>query len=139
MADFHDAELILKLYELRTDPVMREARKFVSGFNPASFEEIAAVQRAQSGPENNAYWRQALSYWDMAAALVMHNALDVGLFVDANGEPFYFYAKFAPFHEEWKKTFDVPFMKQVGLMIETHLPAKEKYEMYLRRLHPNKK
>ena len=63
----------------------------------------------------------------------------VGLFVDANGEPFYFYAKFAPYHEEWKKTFDVPFMKQVGLLIETHLPAREKYEMYLKRLHPDKK
>jgi hypothetical protein len=138
MADFHDAELILKLYELRTDPVMREARKFVSGFNPANFEELAAMQRAQAGAENNAYWRQATSYWDMAAALVMHDALDVGLFVDANGEPFYFYAKFAPFHEEWKKTFGRPFMPQVGLMIETHLPAREKYETFLKRLHPPK-
>jgi hypothetical protein len=139
MADFHDAELILKLYELRTDPVMRDARKFISGFNPSSFDEIAAVQRGQSGVENNAYWRQALSYWDMAAALVMHDALDVGLFVDANGEPFFYYAKFAPFHDEWKKTFGTPFMKQVGLLIETHLIAKEKYEMYLKRLHPDKK
>ena len=138
MATPQDAELILKLYEIRTEPVLREARKFVGSFNPATFDELAALQR-DGGSQNNAYWRQALSYWDMAAALVMHDALDVGLFLDANGEPFYFYAKFAPFHEEWKKTFDVPFMKQVGLMIETHLPAKEKYEMYLRRLHPNKK
>jgi hypothetical protein len=133
MADFHDAELILKLYELRTEATMREARKFVSGFNPASFEEIAAVQRSETGPEQNAYWRQALSYWDMAAALVMHDALDVGLFVDANGEPFFFYAKFSQFHDEWKKTFGVSFMKQVGLLIETHIAAKEKYEMFLKR------
>jgi hypothetical protein len=137
MADFHDAELILKLYKLRTDPVMREARKFVVGFNPANFEEIATVQR-NVGSEQRGYWRQVLTYWDMAAALVMHDALDVGLFVDANTEPFYLYAKFSPFHEEWKKTFNEPFMKQVGLMIETHLPAKEKYEMYLSRLQSKK-
>jgi hypothetical protein len=138
MADFHDAELILKLYELRTDSVMREARKFIVGYKPASFEEIVALQRDLGSPQRS-YWRQVVTYWDMAAALVMHDALDAGLFVDANTEPFYLYAKFAPYREQWNKTFGEPFMKQIGLMIETHLPAKEKYEMYMRRLNPDKK
>jgi hypothetical protein len=140
MADFHDAELILKLYELRTEGTMRDARKFVGQFNPASFDDVIAIQRNQnqSAPENNAYWRQVQSYWDMAAALVMHDALDVGLFVDANSEPFFLYAKMTPHLDEYKKTFGRPFMPQVGLMIQTHLVAREKYEAFLKRLSPPK-
>ena len=138
MADFHDAELILKLYELRTEGTMREARKFVSSFNPANFEELVALQRNQTNPDDNAYWRMAISYWDMAAALVMHDALDVGLFVDTNGEPFNIYAKFQPYHEDFKKTFGRPFMPQIGLMIQTHLVAREKYEAFVKRMHPAK-
>jgi hypothetical protein len=136
MADFHDAETILKLYELRTEATMREARKFVSSFNPANFDEVAALQRNETEPEKNAYWRQVLTYWDMAAALVMHDALDVGLFVDTNGEPFHLYAKFQPFHEDFKRTFGRPFMPHVALMVQTHLAARERYEAMLKRLHP---
>ena len=43
MATASDAELILKLYELRTEATMREARKFVGGFHPASFDALAAL------------------------------------------------------------------------------------------------
>ena len=138
MADFHDAELILKLYELRTNPTMRDARKFVGGLTPASFDEVAALQRNQTGEESNAYWRQVLSYWDMAAALVMHDALDVGLFVDTSGEPFLLYAKMTPYLEDWKKTFGRPFMPQMASMIHAHLVAREKYEAFVNRLNPPK-
>ena len=133
MASAADGELILKLYELRTEPCMREARKFVAGFNPASFEEMIAVQR-DAGSQNNAYWRQAMSYWEMAAALVLHGSLDAGLFVDSNGEPFFLYAKFAAFHEEWKKTTGVAFMRQTGILIEKNLAAKEKYDGFVKRM-----
>ena len=138
MADFHDAELILKLYELRTEGAMRESRKFVGEFSPAGFDEVAALQRSQTGPENNACWRQVVSYWDMAAALVMHDALDVGLFVDTSGEPFLLYAKMTPYLEEFKKTFGRPFMPQMAAMIHTHLVAREKYEAFVKRLQAPK-
>src|SRR5665213_1393007 len=102
MATATDAELILKLYELRTEATMRAARKFVAGFNPASFEEFIALHR-DAGSDRNAYWRQATSYWEMASALVLHGALDADLFLDTNGEPFFYYAKFTPFFEEYFK------------------------------------
>ena len=137
MAGAADGELILKLYELRTEATMREARNFMGGFNPASFDEMAAVQR-DPGSTNNAYWRQALSYWDMAASLVLHGALDGELYIAANGEPFFYYAKFSPFLEEWKQAFGMPFMGKTAMIIEKYPAAKAKFEAMASRMHPKK-
>ncbi len=95
MATPQDAELILKLYELRTEATMREARKFVGTFNPATIDELLTLQR-DGALQNNAYWRQALSYWDMAASFVLRGALDDELFADCCGEALFFYGKFSP-------------------------------------------
>jgi len=63
----NDAELILKLYELRTEPTMREARNWITTeFWPNTAEEFFAVQRGR-GTKENAYLRQVTSYWEMAA------------------------------------------------------------------------
>ena len=69
----HDAELILKLYDLRREPVMREARKFIAGFSPKSVDDLLAV--ANTPGTQNAYLRQVYGYWEMAAAFVVHGAL----------------------------------------------------------------
>jgi hypothetical protein len=133
MATPQDAELILKLYELRTEPVMREARKFVGSFNPMSFDVLAELHR-DSGSVNNAYWRQALSYWEMACALVLHGALDADLFVAANGEPFFYYARFTPFLEEYEKTFGLPFMRNTAELIRKSPAAAQRYTATLARM-----
>jgi hypothetical protein len=135
MASATDAELILKLYELRTEATMRAARKSVLEM-AGTFEEMAAVQRAM-GTEANAYWRQVMSYWDMAAAFVLHDSLDAELFIAANGEPFFYYAKFTPFLEEWKQAFGMPFMGKTGMIIEKYPSAKAKYEAICKRIRPN--
>ena len=138
MASSSDAEIILKLYELRTESTMREARKFVSELHPASFEELAALQR-DFGSENNAYWRQVLSYWEMAAALILHDALDAELFLDTNGENLFYYAKFTPFLEQWNKTFGQPFMKNTAKLIESYPCMQERYTMTLARMEAQRK
>src|SRR5215213_377795 len=64
---FESADLLLKLYELRRDPAMREARAwFTTEFNPTTFED---VQQALYGPKS-AQFRMVSSYWDMAASFV---------------------------------------------------------------------
>lgn len=91
-----DAELILKLYELRTETVMRQARAWIVGeFWPATAEEFFVVQN-DFGSQKNAWLRQVVTYWEMAASLVLHGALSADLFVDCNPEPFYILAKLAP-------------------------------------------
>ena len=77
-----DAEIILKLYELRTEPVLREARRWMTGeFWPNTAEEFFAVAQNPRDP-HNAYFRQVTTYWEMAAAMVLHGAVSVELFVD---------------------------------------------------------
>lgn len=101
MTKYEDADLILKLYELRREETMRKARTFMAGFNPESIEDIMAVATG----EHNAYFRMVMSYWDMAASLVNNGAIDEQMFNDANGEHFFYYAKFEPFIEELRATF----------------------------------
>ena len=77
-ATHQDAELIVKLYELRREAVMREARNFVGSFTPSSFDELWAVMSDFSTKEN-AYLRQVYSYWEMVAALIAHGTINAAL------------------------------------------------------------
>ena len=90
------AELIMKLYDLRREPVMREARNWFFGFNPESFED---VQRAVMS-EHSAYLRMVTTYWDMACSFVNHGAIDAEMFNDANAEQVFVFAKLQPFLEQ---------------------------------------
>jgi L-rhamnose mutarotase len=101
MSKQEEAALILKLYDLRREETMRRARSFMASFNPTSMQDIMAVATG----ENNAYMRMVMSYWDMAASLVNNGAIDAQMFNDANGEHFFYYAKFEPFLEEMRATF----------------------------------
>ncbi|HLJ85842.1 MAG TPA: hypothetical protein VKZ53_03415 [Candidatus Angelobacter sp.] len=95
-----DAELLLRLYDLRREDVMRRARNYVAiEFFPESAEEIMSILQ-DFGSERNAFFRQVLSYWDMAAAMVLTGALNEQLFFMTNGEPYFIYAKFKPFLEQ---------------------------------------
>jgi quinol monooxygenase YgiN len=88
------AELILKLFELRRDPLLREARAwFVREFNPATVEELAVLA---SGPKNP-WIRMVVGYWDMAASLVVHGAIDRDMFLASNSEMLSTFAKLEPF------------------------------------------
>jgi hypothetical protein len=92
-----DAQLILHLYELRGEPVMRAARKFmVSEFWPQNYDEFKALLTAY-GTEQNAYFRQVLTYWNMAAAMVLQGAVNEDLFFATNGEPYFLWAKFGQY------------------------------------------
>jgi hypothetical protein len=97
MSIHSEADLILKLYDLRREPTLRQARDwFFMGFNPSSLEEYNAAISSEHG----AYIRMVLSYWDMAAALVNHGAIGVELFNDTNSEYISVFAKVEPLIEE---------------------------------------
>ena len=98
-----DGQLILHLYELRGEPVLRAARKFmVSEFWPQNYDDFKAVLTAY-GTEQNAWLRQVLTYWNMAAALVLQGALNEDLFFAANGEPYFLWAKFGHYIPQARK------------------------------------
>ena len=102
-----DALAILKLYELRGEALMREARKwFFSSFSPTSGKEIVAL--LLSGERQSAYYRMVASHWDVAAALVNHGGIDEKLFLEANSEHIVVFAKLQPFIAEIRETIGEP-------------------------------
>ena len=93
--DHHDAELVLKLYELRREPVMRDARKaMLNDFWPATWDELAVITRLDH-PLNSAY-RQVSTYWEMAFNMARHGILQADYLADHSGEGFWLYAKVLP-------------------------------------------
>jgi hypothetical protein len=132
MATAADAELILRLYELRREETMRKARRFmVFDFNPKTLEELRAVSR-DTKSEYNPCWRQALSYWEMAASLVLHGALDADLYLDSSAEGILLYAKFHHFHAETEKQSGNPFMRKTAELIAKYPAANAYYEVFLK-------
>jgi hypothetical protein len=128
-----DAEIILKLYELRTETVMREARAWVGGeFWPKTAEEYFAVLENPKDP-HNAWLRQVLTYWEMAAAMVLHGAVSAELFVDCNGEGFFLLAKFAPILEAVREKYPA-FMSKTGELVNRFSAAAQRYEATLKRV-----
>jgi hypothetical protein len=95
---YESATLLIRLYELRRDPKMRDARAWFITFSPSSLEDL---MQALSGP-NSAYFRMVTSYWDMAASFVLNGAIDSKMFTDANGEHVIVYAKLEPFIAEYR-------------------------------------
>ena len=93
MSKHHDADLILKLYELRREKTMREARNWFFQFNPKGREDFIDVLTS----DKSGLYRMVISYWDMACSFVNNGAIDQQMFNDANGEHFFVFAKLEPF------------------------------------------
>src|SRR6202142_63706 len=131
LATAADAEIILRLYELRTEAVMRQARAWVGGeFWPQTADEFYAVYDNPRDP-HNPWLRQVLTYWEMAAAMVLHGAVSAELFVDCNGEGFFLLAKFAPILESVREK--IPgFLTKTSELVNRFSAAAQRYEMALK-------
>jgi hypothetical protein len=127
LATTEEAQLILKLYELRTEASMRTSRAWLTQqFWPKSAQDVFALSDTYGGQENN-YFRQVSSYWDMAVAFVLHGALSVDLFVDCNAEPFFIYAKMLPFLPELRERMPT-YLKKTEDLVERSPAAQARVE-----------
>jgi hypothetical protein len=91
MSKQEEAGLILKLYELRREEVMRTARDwYFRDFNPQSMADVNEAMFS----EHSGHLRMVLSYWEMAAALVNNGAISLDLFTESNGEHLSAFSKF---------------------------------------------
>jgi hypothetical protein len=93
MSKYKDADLILKLYDLRREKTMREARNWFFMFDPQTPKDLMEVLAS----DKSGHFRMVISYWDMACSLVNNGAIDPQMFNDANGEHIFVYAKMEPF------------------------------------------
>jgi hypothetical protein len=96
---YESARLNLQLFDLRREPVLREARAwFLADFNPESLADLATIL----GGERNASFRMVLGYWDMAASLVTTGAIDGDAFRAAHSEVYATFGKIHPFLDEMR-------------------------------------
>ena len=107
MATHADAELILRLYELRREPVLRQARDWWGQeFKATTAAEFAAA--CPPGSDANRYYRMVTTYWDMVAAIVNRGALDETLFFETNGEFLGVWRKVSAFLPEVRSARNAP-------------------------------
>jgi hypothetical protein len=121
MSKQQDADLILKLYDLRREATMREARNWMFTFNPTSVQDVIEVLLG----EHSGHYRMVVSYWEMAAAMVNNGAIDEQLFNETNGEHLFVYSKIQPVIEEVRTLFGSPdFVRNLEILVK-RIPDSE--------------
>jgi hypothetical protein len=94
--DHHDADLVLKIYDLRREAVMRESRAAINAkYWPRSAEEAIAVT-APDHPLNTAF-RQTTGYWEMVYGMARHGIVHPDFLVENNGEGLFLFARVEPY------------------------------------------
>jgi hypothetical protein len=89
------ADLIMKLYELRREQTMREARNwYLTSFFPENAQDVI---KALVASDSSAFFRMVTSYWDMAAGFVNRGAIDEAMFHDSAGESVVVFSKVEPY------------------------------------------
>ena len=101
-ATYQDAELILKLYDMRREERLRAARAWFTGeFSASSPAEL--LEKYTPGSADNAYYRQVTTYWDMAATFLVRGIVNPELFFETNGEMLFVFEKVRTLVEESRK------------------------------------
>ncbi len=97
--DHHDADLVLKLYDLRRETVMRESRNAINAkFWPRNADEALAIT-ATDHPLNIAY-RQTSGYWEMVYGIARHGIVPADFLVENNGEGLFLFARVETYVEK---------------------------------------
>jgi hypothetical protein len=129
---------ILKLYELRSELAMRKARDwFATGFYPESAKDILTALTT----ERSADFRMVASYWDMAAAFVVFDAIDGEMFNAINTEHVAVYAKLQPFLEELRAMPGLPpylYLKHLEPVVLRMPDAQERVAVMRRYMESRK-
>jgi hypothetical protein len=137
MATPQDADLIIKLYDLRREETMRKARNFYFlEFFPKSMDDITGLfANREQHPEQNAYFRQVISYWDMVAAMINHGSIDQALFFDTNGEFYGVWAKIEDFIGDLRSLFGAQFLSNLEKLIASAPDGAERVKAMKERFN----
>ena len=119
-----DAELILRLYELRRDTELRRARAFmISEFKATSWDEIRP--HYLTGNEIDRHFRMATSYWEMVAAFVNRGLIDEDMFFDTHGEDIVIWNKLKSIVPEARKQIRPTWLWNLERMARRHQAWRE--------------
>jgi hypothetical protein len=102
-----DAEICIRIYDLRREAEMRKARNWFGMWMPQSFDDFLKISMNFAAPEN-AWFRQVLTYWENAASLVLRGAVHKDLFMDWNHEMMFVYVKIKPWLPQIRAHYKMP-------------------------------
>ena len=97
--DYRDADVVLRLYEMRREAKTREARDLLNfQFWPKSYDDVKEVQN----PDNpmNFAWRQLSAYWELVFGMAKNGIVNADYLTENNGEGVFFFAKIAPYVDQ---------------------------------------
>lgn len=101
------ADLMLRLYDMRREPRLRQARAwFVDNYHVQSMQDAQNI--APPGSDANAMVRMVLSYWDMCANIVNRGLIDEEFFFETSGEQFIVWERIKPIVNEIRGMFKNP-------------------------------
>jgi hypothetical protein len=126
-ATTEDAQLVLRLYELRREDEMRKARAwYASEFLPNSFDEVKAIWFDGKHP-HNPHFRMVTTYWDMAASFVASGALNGDLLLESGTEMLVIYAKVEPYLKDMRENSGLGgYLSNIEKVINQYPLAQEK-------------
>jgi hypothetical protein len=137
-----DAELILKLYDLRREAEIRKARSWWgASFWPENVDDFLKIANALGSQENN-WLRQVAGYWDLAASLVVHGTLNEALFLEPSfsNEMFLMFAKLSPFLKELRERTQSPnVLANVEKVIKNSKAGRDRLKFMEARLASRRK
>jgi hypothetical protein len=111
------AELVLRLYDIRRETALRASRDYVGGeFQPGSVDEFVSL--VKDGGKPSGHILQVYGYWDMVAAFVVHGALDEALIFDTCQEMYFQFEKIQPYLEGFRQRMNLPeFLKSMESVV----------------------
>ena len=130
-----DAQVIMQLYDLRREPEMRKARAwFGAEFNPKNVDDLTPLFQDMRSDANR-YFRMVTSYWEMAASMVLHGAINEELFLDSQQEFFFVFAKVTPVLQGLREKLGSPeAMGKSETLINKSDASKKKLQVYIERI-----
>src|SRR5690242_21944761 len=104
---YEEVNLMLKLYEMRREPRLRQARSwFLEHFHPANPDDM--IQKFPQGGEENTFIRMVISYWEMVASIVNRGLINDELFFESNGEIWVVWDRMRGIVPVWRAAFKNP-------------------------------
>jgi hypothetical protein len=120
-----DAELLLRLYEIRRDPELRQARQwFLTEFQGTAWATVKA--RYLSHDEADRWFRMTTSYWELVGTLVQRGVLHAELFFDHTGEDIVTWERCKPWVEEARRDLRPTYLYQFERMVAAHQAFRQR-------------
>jgi hypothetical protein len=136
---YDDANLILRLYEMRREERMRKARAwFVGNFKVKTWDDLQKV--APPGSDENASYRMVVSYWDMVASFITSGVLHKELFFQSGRELLFVWERLRDVLPQVREMFKDPLLyhhlEAVGTEFVTYFKGRsgEGYDAFVKRV-----